>query len=106
MVRRLVGFIRVLMRRMRLVDRQRMVEGRNRSIRRAVVTWELPGVGDRRIEAANDRLALGGNGLCVGVLVAHHDQNFAVEGESVVEGAVAILKATDGLCQFLKFCVV
>lgn len=85
---------------------ERVVEGRDGSIGRAIVSWEAPSVGDRLKEAANDRLALGGYGLRVGVLVAHHHEYIAVEGELVMELAVASLDSFERRSNVLEFRVV
>ena len=63
----------------------RVGEGRQGHGAWAVILRPVPSVVDRSGESTNDWLALLGDGLSVGVLVAHHDESLAVDGELVVE---------------------
>ena len=78
-----------------LVVVQLVVEGGQRSIGSTLVGREVPCEVERSVQSANERLALAGNGLGVGVLVAHHNENLAVDAKFVVKGVVAVLNLTN-----------
>lgn len=54
--------------------------------------WPVPCVVDRSRQSTNDGLALFGDLVGVGVLVAHHDEGFTVDGKLVAQTCVSDLQ--------------
>ena len=69
-----------------------MGEGREDGIGTALVLGEVPSVVDGLGETTDHGLALLGDSLSVGVLMAHHHDGFTVDGQLVVELRVATLE--------------
>ena len=78
-----------------LVVRFLMGERREDGVRATLVLGEVPSVVDGLGETADHRLALLGDGLSVGVLMAHHHDGFTVDGKLVVELGVATFEVAD-----------
>lgn len=73
-----------------------VMEGREGSISGAGHLRPVPGVSNRLGETANDGHALMGEGLGVGVLVAHHDEGLAINGKFLLELRVSALNVVHG----------
>ena len=80
----------------------RVGEGRKRHGAWAIILRPVPGVVDGSGKSANDWLALLGDGLSVGVLVAHHDESLAVDGELVVELTISGLEVVDAAIESVE----
>ena len=70
-------------------------EGRKLSRGCARLVGPVPCVIDWRGKSTKDSLALLGEGVSVGVLVAHHNDSIAVDAELLAETSVARLKVVD-----------
>jgi len=99
-----VVFIRVV--RVGLELRAGVVEGRQVGVVRARRRGEVPGEGEGCGQVADHALALVGDLLGVGVLVAHHDQDVAVHCQQFVEGVVTFFDLVDVMLDFRKFFLV
>ena len=64
-----------------LVLWKRVVKGRKGRLAGVLLVRPVPIIADGLLEAANDRHALFRDRFGVGILVAHHDDCFAVDGE-------------------------
>ena len=85
-----------------VVVRLGMWERRQVVVSVAGLVGPVPREIDRSSQPANDGLALFGDFVGVGVLVAHHDEGLAVDGKLVAEAGVADLEIVHGAIESIK----
>jgi hypothetical protein len=64
---------------------KRVLEGRKLWLAWAFFLREVPSVVDWFFEITDNGIALVGDRFSVGVLVAHHDNGFTVDGKSIMK---------------------
>ena len=79
-----------------------VVEGREGSVSGAGDLRPVPGVSDGLGKTTDDGHALVGESLSVGVLVAHHNEGLAIDGQFLLELGVSVLDVVNGGTEGMK----
>ena len=88
-------FVIVVIRGGLLILWQRVIKGRERRLAVVSQVRPVPTIGNGLLEAANDRNALLWDRFSIGVLVAHHDDSFTINGQLVLQYLIMALKVSN-----------
>ena len=74
---------------------QRVVKGRKGRLAGIILVRPVPIIADGLLEATNNRHALFRDRFGVGILVAHHDDSFTINGQLVLQYLIMALKVSN-----------